>query len=248
MSGWSQIEVAGKTCDLYEPPQRNAAGYVVLYLHGVHLVRLVDNDAVTGELARRGLPVLAPHVARSWWTNRVCEEFDPQLTAERHVLDNIVPFVKERWGTAPPGLALLGTSMGGQGGLRLALRHPRVFPTVAAISPAIDYYRRYYDEDEETLPGMYADPEAARQDTALLHVHALNWPRNIWFCCDPADEKWYDSSQKLQMKLYSLGIPHVCDLETTGGGHSWNYYNRMLPAAIAFLWERLEQEGRRLPT
>ena len=47
------------------------------------------------------------------------------------------------------------------------------------VSPAIDYQIRYYDDGEVTIPQMYEDPEQARQDTATLHVHPLNWPRNI---------------------------------------------------------------------
>jgi hypothetical protein len=48
------------------------------------------------------------------------------------------------------------------------------------------------------------------------------------------------------MKLYSLGIPHECDLETTGGGHGFDYYNRMADTSVRFLTERLEQERLRV--
>ncbi|MGC3969431.1 MAG: hypothetical protein QM775_19350 [Pirellulales bacterium] len=119
--------------------------------------------------------------------------------------------------------------MGGQGALRFAFKHPGKFPIAAGISPAIDYQIRYYDGDWDTIAQMYADPEQVRQDTATLHVHPLNWPRNLWFCSDPADECWHESSQRLHMKLYSLGIPHEHDLETSHGGHSWEYYNFMAP-------------------
>jgi S-formylglutathione hydrolase FrmB len=135
--------------------------------------------------------------------------------------------------------------MGGQGSLRFAFKHPNRFPIVAAISPAIDYQQRYYDEDEETIPLMYPDPESVRQDTATLYVHPLNWPRNIWFCSDPADHRWHDSALKLREKLSALGIPHQCHLKTSGGGHGWDFYNLMGPRAIAFLAERLEQERLR---
>ena len=134
------------------------------------------------------------------------------MTAERYVLDHVVPYAVEKFGAASPRLALLGTSMGGQGALRFAYKHPRTFPIVAALAPAIDYQQRFYDEGEETLPQMYPDAEAVRQDTATLHVHPLNWPRNQWFCCDPADRRWHDSAQKLKMKLSALGIPHEGDL------------------------------------
>jgi S-formylglutathione hydrolase FrmB len=243
--GWTATTLGGHPVDLFEPARRNEHGYVVVYLHGVHLKRLAENATFTREFERHGLPAVAPATQRSWWSNKVCAEFDPALTAERHLLANVMPWIAEQYGARAPRIALLGTSMGGQGGLRFAFKHPNLFPIVAALAPAIDYQQRFYDEDEETLQGMYADAEAARQDTATLHVHPLNWPRNVWFCSDPADDRWHDSAQKLRMKLASLGIPHDHDLETSAGGHSWDYYNHMAPRAIEFLVQRLEKERLR---
>lgn len=243
---WEEVEVAGHPCDVYEPPERNPHGYAAIYLHGVHVARLQDNAVFSRELAAHGLPVIAPVTRRSWWTDKICAEFDPHVTAERHVLDNVLPYIAERWGASPPRIAIFGTSMGGQGALRFAFKHPNRFPICAAIAPAIDYQLRFYDEHEETLPLMYPDAEAARQDTATLHVHPLNWPRNIFFASDPEDHRWHDSAQKLRMKLAALGIPHECELATTGGGHGWDYYNLIGPRAIRFLVERLEHERRRV--
>jgi hypothetical protein len=48
--------------------------------------------------------------------------------------------------------------MGGQGALRLAYRHPNLFPVASAISPAIDFHKRY-NEGDETIPQMYPDPK-----------------------------------------------------------------------------------------
>jgi S-formylglutathione hydrolase FrmB len=244
---WNVVTVAGHPCDVYEPPERNPHGYVVLFLHGVHLGRLVDKESFCSEFDRHGLPVIGPMTGRSWWTDRICPEFDARLTAERHVVENIVPYIADRWQTVAGRIALLGTSMGGQGALRLAFKRPQLFPIAAAISPAIDYQQRFYDEGEVTIPQMYDDPEQARQDTATLHVHPLNWPRNIWFCSDPADERWHESAQRLHMKLYSLGIMHECDLETSHGGHGWDFYNHMAARAVSFIAERLDQERRRVP-
>lgn len=245
---WTQETVGGHPCDVYMPPTVNPHGYVVLFLHGVHLGRLVENAAYCREFDKHGLPVVGPMTARSWWTNRICPEFDPQITAERHVLDRVLPFIQERFPTSGVGgkIALLGTSMGGQGALRFAFKYPQKFPIAAGVSPAIDYQIRYYDDGEVTIPQMYDDPEQARQDTATLHVHPLNWPRNIWFCSDPADERWHESAQRLHMKLYSLGIMHEHDLTTSAGGHGWDYYNHMAPKAVGFIAERLEQERRRV--
>ena len=96
------------------------------------------------------------------------------------------------------------------------------------------------------LSAMYRDAEEARQDTATLHIHPLNWPRHQFFCCDPADERWHDSADRLHMKLFSLGIPHEYELETTAGGHSWEYFEHMAPRIFEFLAQGLESERLRV--
>ncbi|HTQ38390.1 MAG TPA: alpha/beta hydrolase-fold protein [Pirellulales bacterium] len=244
-TGWSTVSVAGKPCDAFQPSSPHPHGFVVIYLHGVHQNRLSDKPAFTAEFARHGLRVIAPLTGRSWWTDRICPEFDEQITAHRHVTDNVLRYVAAAWNAAPPQIALLGTSMGGQGALRLAFKHPSIFPVTAAISPAIDYHLRW-NEGDETLPQMYVDQEAARQDTATLHVHPLNWPRHVWFCCDPSDRRWHESAERLHSKLVALGIGHDYDLETSGGGHGFEYYNRMTPAAMQFIVDRLERERLRV--
>ena len=188
-AGWAEELVGGHPCEIFEPSEVNPNGYVLLYLHGVHLGRLSDQSRFTELFQRHGLRVVGPITQRSWWTDRICPEFDATITAQQHILSNVLPFIMQRFDATPPRIALFGTSMGGQGALNLAYRHPDTFPVVAAISPAIDFQNRIEDIEDETDPllQMYEDPESARQDTAILHVHPLNWPRGQYFCCDPAD-------------------------------------------------------------
>lgn len=247
IGNWSVEEVANHPCDVFEPQNRNEYGYVVLYLHGVHLGKLNDKPAFVEQFERHGLPVISPITQRSWWSDRICVEFDPGMSAQQHVLDNILPFIRERWGSSTPRIALLGTSMGGQGALRLSYKFPNIFPIAAALSPAIDYQLRMErPEEEEPLFDMYDDSEQARQDTALLHIHPLNWPRHQFFCCDPTDYPWFDSADRLRMKLSSLGVPFESDLETQAGGHGFGYYCVMAEKALTFIANALERERLRV--
>jgi S-formylglutathione hydrolase FrmB len=245
-AAWSNVDVAGHRCRVFEPAQPSPHGFVVIYLHCSEAASLRSYPAFVEQFERHGLRVIEPVTGRSWWTDRIWPEFDANISAEAYVLERVVPYVADRWGARPPRLALLGVSMGGQGALRMAYKFPNVFPTVAAISPAIDYQKRIVEGVDPGLEAMYRDAEDARQDTALLHIHPLNWPRNQFFCCDPSDARWHESADRLRMKLWSLGVPFECDLETTGGGHSFYYASLMAQRAVGFLADRLECERLRI--
>ena len=243
--GWSQVEIAGKTADVYEPHQPGDHGRTVLHLHGHGLTTLRDNAVWSAELERHGLRCVCPHGQRSWWLDVVCPEFDERLTPLVFLREHVVPWIADRWGTRPPGIGLSGVSMGGQGALQLAYRYPREFPVVAAIAPAVDFQN--WHGRGLPLDDMFPTREAARQQTAILQVHPLNWPRHQLLVCDPADVEWFESAERLTMKLRSIGVAFEADLETSAGGHTWDYFNTMAGRVIGFIAERLEQESRRVP-
>src|SRR5690348_4280973 len=115
VGGWSEIKVAGHICHVFEPARPSPHGYVVIYLHCSRMGKLRAYPSFHAEFERHGLRVIAPATGRSWWTDRIWPTFDATISAERYVLDRVVPHVAERWGSRPPQIALLGVSMGGQG-------------------------------------------------------------------------------------------------------------------------------------
>jgi S-formylglutathione hydrolase len=240
---WSRENLAGKAADVYQPAG-SAPRFGILFLHGHGLETLRDRPAFTRLFDELRLACVCPHGQRSWWVDRVCPEFDPVLSPERHLLDQVLPFFQERWQLAPRAVALLGISMGGQGALRLAFKHPKLFPVVAAISAALDYHERY--GQDPILDALYDSKEQCRQDTALMHVPPYDPPPHIFFCIDPADAQWYRGNDRLHEKLSALGVVHTLDLSTEAGGHSWDYFNHMAEPAIRFAFAGLEAESRRL--
>ena len=134
--------------------------------------------------------------------------------------------------------------MGGQGALRLAFKHPELFPVVAAIAPVIDYHELYGQGGP--LDQMYDSKEQCRQDTVTLHVNPLKAPPHIFFSIDPDDARWFRGCDRLDEKLNALGIPHEIDFTTRAGGHSWDYFNHMAERAVRFVHAGLEEESRRL--
>ena len=234
---WTQIEIDGKTADVYQPNGASKFERAILHLHGHGLETLRNKDEFTIELERHGLPAICPHGQRSWWTDVICREFDESISPIHFLRESVIPEFKSRWNIEPPKIGLTGISMGGQGALQLAYRYSFQFPVVAAITPAVDFHNwhgRGLPIDE-----MFATQEAARQATAILQIIPLAWPKHQFLCCDPTDGEWIESLERLTSKLFSSGIPFECDMETSNGGHCWDYFNTMAAKAIGFVAEHL---------
>jgi len=249
-SHWSTIDVGGHACETYAPPDA-LPGRALIYLHDAGGRRLEDVPALRELVEAARLPVLGPRVGASWWLDRIVSVFDARVTPERFVVDAIRAEAGRRFGVQPPGIALLGLGMGGQGALRLAYRHPAVFPVAAAIEPAIDFHAAMRDSHErvdgahyELLWEVYGDVERARQDTAILHVHPLNWPRHQFFASDPDDPHGHDGAVRLHSKLTALGIPHRALLQGRGG-HADTFVDWVAADAMRFLLDALDGESRR---
>jgi pimeloyl-ACP methyl ester carboxylesterase len=182
------------------------------------VVFLHDTDGtipagLAASLAGFGLTGVAPLTGPSWWTTH---PLPTELPDAPSAAARVVAEVDRGVPVGPVGL--LGIGMGGHGALRIAYQHARRIAAVAAIRPAIDCHTlidtpAVNDPRYEALRLVYGDPERARQDSAILHIHPLNWPRKQWFGSPPGDP-WSEGAERLRMKLYSLGVPHECDLES----------------------------------
>jgi S-formylglutathione hydrolase len=239
LTGWSRAEIAGKPAGAFDPAAGPAPRVALLWLHSENAVSPTDNPTLTAALCKHRLPCVAPHGGPCWWADRICPAFDPALTPEQHLLRNVVPWMEARWKLGPRAVGVAGIEMGGQGAVRIGLKHPDRFPAVASLNGAFDYHERFGRGTQ--LDEMYDTREQCRQDTAVLHVDPYKWPPHVWLACDPASE-WLRGNDRLHEKLAALGVPHTADLDTTGPG----YVERMLGPIIEFVSKGLGRESRRL--
>lgn len=243
--GWHEWDVDGRICDVYEPDELNEHGFTLIYLHDQDGASLADRAKFESQFDAHHLRVIAPRCGRCWWSDRDTSQFQHRdETAERFVSQTLLAAIESRFKVAPPQLGLFGIGMGGQGALRISYRHPNSFPVVAGIAADLDFHYRV-KEGDEVLFEMYGDTESARQDTPILHIHPLNWPRHQFFCADPEELRTFESADRLRMKMSSIGIMFECDIETkpTSGV---NYADHMAEKAIGFLNERLNKERLRI--
>lgn len=236
---WRTESLDGRRVDVFVPKVEIPPQAAVLFLHGHGQVLLNENPIFSRLFQQHGLVAVCPDGGRSWWLDVVCREFHAEQTPQHWLMNSVVPFIERNFSIATPRIALLGVSMGGQGALQLAFRHALRFPVVAAIAPAVDFHQLY--GSGIPLDSMFPDTEAARQASVVLNLQPLAWPRYQFFCCDPADTEWFDGAARLGMKLSSSGILHDRDLETSGGGHSWDYMNRMAEKSMNHIVDSLRK-------
>ncbi len=236
---WVRSTVGGHPIEAWEPlpgPFTEA----IIFFHDLDGVPPSLRDDWRAIIESSPLPVVCPLAGRTWWLSVPIAEF-PEAGPLGWVQTDVVAWIEQRWGIKPPHFALIGVGMGGSGALNMSYRAARKFPVVAVISAAVDFH--VYQPAEPTLSAVFESVEAARQQTAILHLHPLNWPLSQRIACDPRDRHWLDGCERLASKLSSSGIPFDRDFETTAGGDrksydaiqlrtSFEYVMKCLPAAV----------------
>lgn len=236
---WKSVDIHGKPAEVFFPSQRTS-DHAIIYLHAHGEERLSEKPEFTEMFERFGYPVICPQGKQCWWLDRICTDFDDAVTPMNFVRCKVVEWIEENLQIVPPHIALFGISMGGQGALNLAYRDARTFPIVAAISSAIDFYKAY--GQGFPLDQIFASAEEARQESATLHIHPLNWPKHQFFACDPMDKTWFAGNEILASKLSSSGIMYECDLKTSHGGHHWGYFSAIAEKALSFIDEAFRRQ------
>lgn len=248
-AGWQREEVGGLNVELRLPRDGSPAGPVLIYLHDDDCPPVTGDSVLADVLDHFGATVVCPGSTSCWWTNQVTPDFPgPESAVEispvEFLRSQLIPWVAERTGTSPPLVGLMGLGSGGQGVLQLAYRRAREFPAVVAITPAVDFHRLH--GAGTVLDRLFSSPEAARQQTATLWLHPLNWPRHQLLLCD-RESPWFEGAERLAMKLSSSGIMFESDFDQSARGDLTAAFHQSLPTAVSFLAERLELESRRLP-
>jgi hypothetical protein len=231
MSGrWETTRLAGHAVDVFTPETARDDA-VLLYLPAAD-ERASHRKSLIEALSQFPLPAVSPAVSGTWWLDLVEPAFDAALPALRWLTDHVVPFIDKTFGVRPPAVRLLGCEVGGQGVLQLAYRRPREFPVVAAIDPAIDFHELF--GSGTPLDELFATREAARQQTALLRMQGVGWPRRQLLLADRRNA-WFDGADRLDMKLRSMGIPLTSDFSTSSAGDGTAFFDRHVARAVEFL-------------
>ena len=239
---WVRSTIGGHVVEAWEP----AAGpftEAILFFHDLDGLSPSQREDWRAIIESSPVPVICPLAGRTWWLSVPTTEF-PEAGPLGWVQSDVISWIETHWGIQPPHFGVIGVGMGGNGALNLSYRAARKFPVVAVISAAIDFH--LYQPLEPVLQEVFESVETARQQTATLHLHPLNWPLSQRIVCDPQDRHWIDGCEKLASKLSSSGIPFDRDFDTTTRGDRNSYDTKQLRISMDYVIKSLPAAVRQL--
>jgi putative tributyrin esterase len=238
-----------------------AARYPVLYfLHGLFEdeaswgrrggQQVLDGLLEQGQLGK--FLVVLPDGGRTFYVN----SFDGRERYEDFFIQEFIPWIDRTYRTIaqPAARGISGTSMGGYGALRLAMRHPDVFGAASAHSAALlskfpnplpsegrwAFYAR-------VLEGPFGAPlneaywEANSPLTLAEHPERFAGLKLYFDCGDKDRYGFEEGAEILDRILTAKGFPHEFQLRP--GGHGWEYLNQYMKYSLLFHWRWFEKAG-----
>ena len=180
-----------------------------------------------------GLPIVVvmPDGGRGFYTDAVEGlAYESDLLEVVSLVDRTFPVRAERVGRAIGGL-----SMGGYGAVKVGLKHHDRFASVNSHSGAVGFLAGV-DEDKPLDPEFSRifgpDPSGGPEDPfALVEQIDHGLLPMLRIDCG-TDDFLIDQNRAFHEHLDAMQIPH--EYEEFPGGHSWEYWDRHVPQAIAF--------------
>jgi enterochelin esterase-like enzyme len=230
---------------VYLPPGYRADGarYPVLYLlHGNNddarhwitqgrLQSAADTLIARGEIAP--VVIVMPQGGTDWYVDRK-EKIETAFFSE------LLPYIEAHYAVSADRKSRVigGVSMGGFGALRYAMLEPERFCSVLLLSPAI-YATEPPPQSAARRVGVFGE---RRFDVDVWH--ALNYPA-LWqhymsqpyrlpmFIASGDDDLVIQAeASALYTHLREAGNPAA--LRIIGGGHNWDVWAALLPAALKY--------------
>ena len=248
----------GVRYSIYLPPDYYVSNrrYPVVYLlHGYtddetgwtqfgEADRLIDEQIKAGTLPP--MIVVMPDGGVTWYMN----DYLNKTRYEDMFVTELIPHIDSTYRTRAKRdfRGVSGLSMGGHGSLLLAMHHPELFGSCAALSAAV-----FTDESMKTMPDdrynevfsfLFSGPVKGDQRiTAHFKrnspmVLAASAPENDlkkvrWYLDCGDDDFLSAANAQLHITLLDRKIPH--EYRVRDGAHTWPYWRTGLPDALKFI-------------
>lgn len=187
--------------------------------------------------------LVMPDAKATWY----CNKYDGSDKWEDMFVTEFIPFVEKsvRARGKKEFRAVIGLSMGGNGALFLAMRHPELFSSCIAFSAAmftdaeianLDSYNVYFkDLFGANLTGVSRVNDQWKSYSPLHIVDTGNLDnlKSVKYYIDCGDDDFlYKGNSSLHDKMRDKWIPH--EFRVRDGAHEWMYWRTGLPEGLKF--------------
>ena len=196
-----------------------------------------------GQYAARGLILVMPEGALSYWVNAA---MSPKDRYGDYLTSDLIHDVEERFRAKRDrsGRAVIGISMGGYAAARLALTRPELFIFVGAISPAIhiptlrfSWHRFWQSVRLRRVFGP--DGSSSRRAADVFPMAEASDPATTPFLYVTAGDHdpMVDRIRRFAGLLQGRG--YASEFHEMPGGHDWSEWNAQIPGCFEKLTETL---------
>ncbi|HEY3377051.1 MAG TPA: alpha/beta hydrolase family protein [Armatimonadota bacterium] len=150
---------------------------------------------------------------------------------EQHILESVA-FIDRTLHTvnAPEARGIGGLSMGGYGAMKLGLKHPEIFGSVASHSGVLDLATFVDLGNNPEFTAIFGAHVAPTEDCFALAETPGAKPALYIDCGE--DDFLIEHNRRFHAHLTQLGIAH--EYAEYPGAHSWEYWDQHVPAALRF--------------
>jgi enterochelin esterase-like enzyme len=245
---------------IYLPPDYYVSNrrYPVVYLlHGYgddetgwvqlgEVDRIADDNIKTGDLPP--MIIVMPNGGQTWYIN----DYQNKIRYEDMFVQELIPHIDSTFRTRSQReyRGIGGLSMGGFGSLTLAMHHPDLFGSCAALSASArsdEMFAAIPDERYNSVFGPVFSGSVKGQDRLTV-----TWKRNSpitlaksapendltkvrWYLDCGDDDALSAGNAMLHIALLERKIQH--EYRVRDGEHTWTYWRTGLPNALKFMAE-----------
>ncbi|AUD07429.1 alpha/beta hydrolase [Spirosoma pollinicola] len=243
---------------IYLPPDYYTSNrrYPVLYLlHGygdneTSWIQFGEADRIADEGIKNGeLPpmiIVMPNGGATWFVN----DYQNKVRYEDMFVQELIPHIDSafRTRTQREFRGISGLSMGGFGSLTLAMHHPELFGSCAALSAGIRTDESFKDIPDDRYNLVFAPVFSgpAKGEERLTITWKRNSPITLaksapendlkqvrWYIDCGDDDALTVGNSMLHLALLDRKISH--EYRVRDGAHTWSYWRTGLPDALKFI-------------
>ena len=177
--------------------------------------------------------IVCPDGNNSWYWD---SPIDPHYKYETYVSTELVNWIDSKYKTIKDkkGRAITGLSMGGHGGLYLAIKHPDVFGAAGSMSGGVDIRPFPNNWDMSLRLGKLDEhPENWEKYTVINLLHLIK-PNSLALIIDCGTEDFfYKVNENLHQQMLYRNIAH--DYIIRPGAHNWSYWTNAIQYQLLFM-------------